>query len=330
MKFLNKLLKKFHSEKGITGADIAAAITVIVVTMGVITAIYINVTNKAKENLRYSNATRIATQIIENIQAYTYDNMLYRCNNGLNTVALTDSGKIFDVNIPKGYSATVTTTEVDGAEYDVVRDVKVEVTYKVSNKENKITLYTVKEKELLEQTNKPQMELIDGYSEMPSYYYPVKYADSTYVVTDKNDPEWYNYDEGTFAFVLRTVTEKSIGDTASGEEGDVYVWVPRYGITDNQTSLTLVDNKPSNLGFAYGTSKYKIEYGHYGDLYGYMLVYPTEGIDETTVPNSLVSYVADTFEENDGLAGMWYKVGDTEGIEYNAFTALNNVLNISV
>ena len=39
---------------------------------------------------------------------------------------------------------------------------------------------------------------------------------------------------------------------------------------------------------------------------------------------------ADTFEENDGLAGMWYKVGDTEGIEYNAFTALNNVLNISV
>ena len=55
-------MKKFREEKGLTGADVAGAICVIALAIGIVTSIYINVTNKTKENIRYSAATRIATR----------------------------------------------------------------------------------------------------------------------------------------------------------------------------------------------------------------------------------------------------------------------------
>lgn len=100
MKF-KELLKKFKTEKGITGVDVAVAISIVVLTIGVVTAIYINTTNKSKESIRYSAATRIATQIVENIQSMTYDEVVYRCSNSnLSKVESNTDGKIFGVNVP--------------------------------------------------------------------------------------------------------------------------------------------------------------------------------------------------------------------------------------
>ena len=89
-----KFIKYLRSNRGITGTDIVAAITLIILTMGVVTAIYINVTNKTKENIRYSNATRIATQIIENIQINTFADLIYRWDNKLNQVSMEENEKI--------------------------------------------------------------------------------------------------------------------------------------------------------------------------------------------------------------------------------------------
>lgn len=98
---LTESLKKLKSKKGITGVDVAVAISIIVLTIGVVTSIYINTTNKSKESIRYSASTRIATQIVENIQSMTYDEVVYRCSNSnLSKVESNIDGKIFGVNVP--------------------------------------------------------------------------------------------------------------------------------------------------------------------------------------------------------------------------------------
>jgi hypothetical protein len=232
---LKNLFKKLKENKGVTGTDVAAAVTVIILTMGVVTAIYINVTNKVKENIRYSNATRIATQIMENVQAKPYDYLVNLCGTELSATS-TSEEKFFDVNIPSGYSAKITTTKISGADaLDVVRKVTVDVSYKISNKTNTISLATIKEKELLEQTNKPDISLIDLET---NYCYPIKKDGNVYKVTDLSDPNWYNYDSvngKNCALVFVTANASlEIGEqvTINGETGGglVYAWIPRFRI----------------------------------------------------------------------------------------------------
>lgn len=317
MKF-KELLKKFKTEKGITGVDVAVAISIVVLTIGVVTAIYINTTNKSKESIRYSAATRIATQIVENIQSMTYDELVYRCSNSSYSSSSSDSdGNIFGVNVPTGYSASVTAPEITSNEVDVIRDVTVNVSFSISNTTETITLYTTKEKELLEQTNRPDLNLIEDYSD--SSYYAIKYQNGNYIVTATSDEDWYNYDDGYYALLLKSSTNYEYGTSLNSSNitsgGNVlYVWVPRFGLSG------------SNLAYCYGTSNYKITFSLYDNsLYGYMLTgtgsgnnYSVTGID---------SYVNGTFASNDGLTGVWYKPFNTSentAIETAAFNSLNS------
>lgn len=335
MKLLKKISKKFHSKKGITGTDIAAAIAVIVMTMGIVTGIYINVTNKSKENIRYSNATRIATQLIENIQANTYQDLIYRVSAGkideLAKSTKDESKKIFGVNIPKGYSAQVTASNTTSDSFDIIRDVKVEVKYEISNTDKTITLYTTKERELLEQTNKPDMSTLPITSgEISSRYVPIKKVSGSDTVTVTSDTEWYNYDKGIYAIVAHLSNNKDIGsELAPADIQEKYVWIPRFGITDNNANLTV-----SNLGYAYGTSKYRISFGSYTNantgktLYSYMLTYSGTQT-ENSLPVSVNHFVNNTFIDNDGLTGIWYKIGDTrDTVSKRAYDNLNSVVPI--
>ena len=296
---LKNFLKKAKSEKGFTGADVAVAIAIIVLTISVVALIYVNTTNKSKESIRYSAATRIATQIIENIQSMTYDELVYRYSNNYNLVDSETDGSIFGVNIPVGYSAEVLAPEITSNELDIIRDVTVNVTYTISNTSKTITLYMSKEKELLEQTNTPDLNLISDYSD--TNYYAIKYNNGNYIVTATSDSEWYNYDEGYYALLLKTSTSYSYGDVVSASEvlSGLYVWVPRYGLDSN-----------SNIVYCYGTSNYQITFSLYDDLlYGYMLIGTGNGEDYTV--SQISEYVDGTFEENDGLTGVWYKPYDT-------------------
>ena len=316
---LEKLSKKLHSEKGLTGADVAVSIAIIVITIAVASAIYVNATSDSKEEIRYSAATRIATQIVENIESMTYDEIIYRCENSYNSVDSDEDGTVFGVSVPSGYSATVTASEVDGAELDVVRDITVNVTYKISNTEKAITLYTTKEKELLEQTNEPNLNLIEDYDS--SNYYAIKYTSSGYMVTTTSDSDWYNYDEGSYALVYQSSNSYSYGDIISSgliTYGSVYIWVPRFGLDEN-----------SELKYCYGTSDYVISFELYNDsLYSYMLT--GSGSGEEYSVDSIFSYVTNTFEENDGLSGVWYQPnGTNEAVTENAFDALNEFIAIS-
>lgn len=313
---IKEFLKKVKSEKGLTGADVAVAISIIILTIGVVTAIYINTTNKSKESIRYSAGTRIATQIVENIQAMTYDELVYRCSNSAySSVSADKDGNIFGVNVPTGYSATVSAPKITSNAIDTIRDITVDVSYTISNTTKTITLYTTKEKELLEQTNKPNLNLIDDYSD--SNYYAVKYINGSYIITATSDSEWYNYDIGYYALLLKSSTSYNYGATANASEikSNLYVWVPRFGLDSS-----------SKLAYCYGTSDYKITFSLYNSsLYGYMLTGTGSGNNYSVT--KIKSYVNSTFSENDGLTGVWYQPYNTSAnsdVETNAYNSLNS------
>lgn len=323
--------KNFKNNKGLTGVDIVTSITIVIVTMGVITAIYMNTVNKTKENIRYSNATRIATQIIENIQANPYEDLIYRCKNNLSVVdsnTAESNRKIFDVNVPNGYTAEVISEKNSTDKWDLVREVTVNVSYKILNKQKTITLSTVKERELLEQTNKPFLHDLNYYYNYNiEECYPIKKVNDKYLVTTIDDVEWYNYDIGNYALVFHTTNTLNIGDEVTPDTTDIYIWVPRFGIKTSDTDLT-----KDNLGYAYGTSKYKIEYSLIGDdLYSYTLNYTSENIPDSK-PVSLNSYATNTFTDNDALTGCWFQNGMTVATATNEYqtTAVNsfNSLNL--
>ncbi len=300
--------------------------------MGVVTAIYTNLTNKSKENLRYSAATRIATQIVENIQSKCYDELIHRCsgagtNGNLSEVEFSkdgphrtvNGGKIFDVKVPVGYSAKV---ELSNAkDLDIVRNVTVTVKYKILGFERNVTLYTVKQKELLEQTNKPDLTMIKDYATNGSKYYSIKKVDANYIVTTTSDPDWYNYDSAKIpALVVKSETAKNIGDVFAQSDLTslpVYVWVPRYARKNT-----------SELTFLYGTSSYEIQFGTMSN--GKLIGYYISGSGTNTGFNMPVaaSYYGNTFTETDGKTGVWYCLNQT-GLNDGTTTTIYNQLKTS-
>ena len=316
MKLFKNFLKKFHSQKGITGTDVAVAIIIISVTIAVITGIYINVTNGSKENIRYSAVTRIATQIAEKIEAMGYDELA-----SVTTWKIDNKSterKIVGITIPKGYKVEITEAGVSSG-LDIVKKYNIEVSYKASKiYDDSVNIEVVKERELLEQTNKPDLYLLENYAK-DCYMYPIKYTSAGYMITTASDKSWYNYDNGEYAQVYVSSVEKNIGDIVVPGNGEKYVWIPRFG----KTSTTQLAK--SNLTYLYGTSKHSIVFKTVdvtNKLYTYTINYEDGAYADAK------AYVANTFEDNDGLTGMWYLVGGTtenttkETTAYNALTSI--------
>ena len=99
LSFLNKL----KTEKGATGADIVVALSIIVLTVAVISMIYVNVSNDSKNVNRTAGATRISTNILENINIMLYDEL----NNTLNSFATNASTGWAVENITNGKKITL-------------------------------------------------------------------------------------------------------------------------------------------------------------------------------------------------------------------------------
>lgn len=295
MKFLKAIFNKFKKdERGITGTDVAAAIIIIALTMGVVTSIYINTINKYKDNVRYSNATRIATSIMEKIESTPFIEVINTCrtlqDDGTYTNEKTvTNSSIFGVKVQAGYTAIVSTTKVN--DIDIARDVKVEVSYKSTIQTKTITLYGVKELELLNEVNAPDISLISDYSKYLSgeiNYYPVISTGGQYVITDYSDSNWYNYSEKKLALIYSTKDALEVGATFTTVNGTIYEWIPRFGLDGD------------NVVFCYGTSKYKIAWSGYVSngkkIFGYMIAR-----DNSNNIINVTKWLDNTFAEGDGL-----------------------------
>lgn len=308
MGIMEKLFNKMKDRKGLTGADIAAAITIIVLTMGVVTVIYINAINKSKDNLRYANAVRIATNIIENIQANTFETLTGTCNSTVNGVANSvylkgNNTKIFETKIPAGFEVTVTAAKPAGpVAYDIARDVTVSVKYKASMTHKTITLRTVKEMELMDMTNAPDLSTVPHGS--GEYVYPIKKdpTNTNYVVTTTTDINWYNYDTSArkYALVCKTNSKLNVGDPYAG---DIYVWVPRF-------------TSSGGLKYLYGTSNYTIVFDSSSTLFRY------KKSNTSVAPTELN---AEPYFKNNSSSGFWYKSGDG-GDKLTTYNKFKNLL----
>ena len=296
-----KLFSKLKEKKAITGTDVAAAVTVIVLTVGVVTAIYVNAINKSKDNIRYGNAVRIATNVIENIQKQPYEYLIGICKESGNTKTVKGgNGKAFETKIPNGYSLTVTLSNAETP--DIARDVTVNVKYRASKTYKTITLTTVKEKEIIDMVNEPDFSLINGYkpNSTSSYYYPLKNTNTTstkltnptWTVTTTDDVAWYDYSAGVYAVVGKTNNTMNVGATFPATS-EIYVWIPRFAISGTNVQYLY---KASNYLITLSTTDQKVM------SYGLSLVDKndvTKGF--TKVTSGLTG-----FSENDGFSGLWY------------------------
>ncbi len=259
-KILN-LLTNFKNEKGATGADIVVALSIIVLTVSVISMVYINLTNGSKNVNRTAGATRIATNILENIDKMSYEQYnktfeeltkktedAWDISEDKTTVTFDpkktpETEKIFETKIPKGYKVELISQNVyvnSLPKYDLIKKINVKVTFTVSKTEQNVSLYTSKEREQLAEVNKPD---IDSLNVSGKSYVPIKYSTTqkAYVVTDEKDINWYDYSNKVWAMVyvdsldnINSIKNAGKLSTAQANStGNIYYWIPRFS-TDGQ------------------------------------------------------------------------------------------------
>lgn len=164
-----------RSQKGATGTDIIVAATIIVFTMAIVSMIYVNTTFESRNVTRTAGATRIATNILENIEKLPYEEFVNSFNTEITGVAkqtagdfidyyLLDGGadkKLFSTSIPRGYDVYMKADQSYGShtntaeQFDLVREINIVVAFSVGERLEKVDFKTVKEREVLFEANKP-------------------------------------------------------------------------------------------------------------------------------------------------------------------------------
>ena len=189
-------LNKLKSQKGLTGIDVVIAITLITTITIAVLAIYVNLIAGSKRNSRTSNASRIATSILQNIDSMYYADVEQELIDiGTDAGILTNTNKnasfkvtvtntnIFKTNIPSGYEVVLDATEIDYntdkqdtlvdeegntlygasvANCPLLWNIAVTVNYDVSGREEHITLKTIKKREVLQVSNEPDLNTLIG------------------------------------------------------------------------------------------------------------------------------------------------------------------------
>lgn len=267
---IGKLKNKLNSEKGISSGDIIIALLIMITTLGVIIMIYQNLVIGGKEVDRKAGATRIAVNVIENIDMLFYDQF----ENELKT--LTDSGlattndnisysisgagdKAFGTKIPRGYNLNLQVQDV--GDYGLVKKITVKVEYNQNNQKEDITLEKVIEKEVVRECNSPQFtseyvkqmipegvqylmhsEISSGIPGTTKIICPIQYDGNIrkYKVIQDEQEIWYSYSSKNWARVLIieyslldnyvNSSNKTIQDDSILRSENSYIWIPRFGI----------------------------------------------------------------------------------------------------
>ena len=138
-------------EKGLTGIDIAISIILITIFISIIGNLIVNINLNSKNTQRKTIATSYAIQEIEKIKAQGYiDN--YN-NKGIETEDILKEEDIFDNGKLTGYSKKVSIKDYvliqndNTKQSNLVKEIKVQILYKVANREQKVEIstYIVKE-----------------------------------------------------------------------------------------------------------------------------------------------------------------------------------------
>ncbi len=237
--------QKLKNQKGATGADVLVALGVILVAITIVSTLYVNTVLVSRSVVRASGATRIATNIVENINSMLYRNFktvlgnldseqisdvkkLYTCEGG-------PAANIFNTKVPKGYKVEILVEDIfsnPNPHFDIAKEVQITVTYKVSSNEKNVSLSLCKQLEMCEAANEPDLSIIplaEGQSYLPIMNVN-EVANST-----KPGSGWYDYSNRVWARVLVDTTQ-NIDNIKNGtvelanimNSSKVYYWIPRF------------------------------------------------------------------------------------------------------
>ena len=259
--------KKLKEEKGFAAQDGLIAVLIIALFTGVIATISYNIYLAKSSAKRISKATSYIVDVFEYIDKIYYDDVttenltdyfnnkyyyqagtslvksdaevkaISTVNNGNDVVIkrkLTSSNSQTQEN-DTPFKAEISVlnynqTEGNQDKFDLVKEITMKVSYKLGNKNQIIEMKTIKQREKLEIPNKPDIssfELQEG-----EYVYCVKNTNVGWIYCEPTDSEWYNYENGNWPIVLKTNSEKVIGekvDIHSLPQGEaIYGWIARY------------------------------------------------------------------------------------------------------
>ena len=260
-----EIIKKIKEEKGATAADIVIAASIIILTIAAVSMIYVNVTLGSRNVTRTAGATRIATNILENIEKRSYDEFILEFEKEISGITKQtedeyldyyllnggDDGKFFSTKIPNGYKLYVKAEPNYGThsdlkeQFDLVREIKIRIAFSVGDRIENIDFETVKTRDITGEANEPVTEYLQssGIQANDMYYYPVKFLENSevYVKCNEEDVLWYNYSDKKWATVIVSrqtedvlfdVNGKFIGEISTDRDNSAYtekyVWVPRF------------------------------------------------------------------------------------------------------
>lgn len=282
-----------------------------------------------------AEASRIASNILENIKARNYDDvekyledlsyvgMIKNIENNIEYITIDGSiftESFFGTQIPPNYIVKFQ-TENYGEGFNISKKITVNLKYMVNQKLENFEISTIIEREAIDECNSPiisdeyfkELKITDKDFEI----IPIKYSNEkeSYVTTNKNDNEWFNYSAKLWAKVLVFKKEDSLkdlfinknglvekkvkyDDTILNLEDYIYVWIPNFSIKDNETF------------FRYKASKKAIKFDFYYVDGKYLYL------------NKIAEEIKDISEDCnfEGVYGVWKKLGDEEDAYYYSFS----------
>ena len=246
--------KLLQSKGGYTGIDVAVAIVILFVFTAMISTIFINIYLQFSESQRSSVATAYATQISELV-----DKMYYQ---DVNVETLQE--RISGMNISNGYTVLTQVERYIPEGYtaenskELIKTVKISVSYKVGNSTKSVEIQKIKAKEILITPNKPKLS---------SGMVPVKYVvtdiilgEGYWQITTENDPTWYNYENKVWANMMLVdglivegniaVTEENIENLVGKRITTVsptFAWIPKYAYNSETNDVVFIYSTSNNI-----------------------------------------------------------------------------------
>lgn len=139
------------NEKGLTGVDITISIVVMTIFMAMIANLIVNIKLNTQDIKRKSTATSYAVQEIEKIKAQGYINDYDSM--GINSEETLKDEDIYNNSEFSGYHKKVTIRDYvlvinnNTKTKDIVKEITVEISYKLGSKDKKIVISTYVSKE---------------------------------------------------------------------------------------------------------------------------------------------------------------------------------------
>ena len=254
-------IKKLKKSNGFAASDALIAVLIITLFTGIIATIIYNIYLSNSSIKRMGTATAYITNIFEYVDKAYYNDISVSgletyINNNQDIFVTSDnkvnissndtnetSKSIGDSDNPPYtidiYIEYYNKTQGNEDKLDLVKQLTVTVTYKLSNKDQTIIITRVKSREKLITPNNPEIGLLE--TQEGKKVYCIKKINDKWKVCDEKDSNWYNYENGYWASVIISEEELQIDDTIDIDsfiaEGNMYVWIPRYAYNSSDNSI---------------------------------------------------------------------------------------------